>query len=309
MPVIVHQDLPAKAALEKENIFTMSDTRAQSQDIRPLNVAILNLMPTKEITELQFLRMLSNTPLQVNIDLIRTESYESKNADMGHLKKFYKTFSEIKNNKYDAMIITGAPVERMEYEEVLYWKELKDILDYVRKNVFSALFVCWAAQAALYHYYGVQKHDAGKKIFGVYEFQANGQNVLTKGFDDTYFVPQSRYTYTKGEDLAGIKDLLVWAERPDTGVQLATTKDNRLIFVSGHGEYDSDTLYKEYARDKEKGEEITLPSNYFINDDEEQGITVKWRSHANLFFSNWLNYCVYQETPYDIATIAGKDVL
>lgn len=309
MPLIVHQDLPAKAALEAENIFTMSDTRAQSQDIRPLKVAILNLMPTKEVTELQFLRMLSNTPLQVNIDLIRTESYESKNADRGHLRKFYKTFTEIKNNKYDAMIITGAPVERMKYEEVLYWKELKEILDYVRKNVFSALFVCWAAQAALYHYYGVEKHDAGKKIFGVFEFKTIGKNVLTKGFDDIYYVPQSRYTYNKGEDLAGIEDLVVWAERPETGVQLATTRDYRLIFASGHGEYDSETLYNEYIRDKAKGEEITLPSNYFVNDDEDQGIVVKWRSHANLFFANWLNYCVYQETPYDITQIPGKEIL
>lgn len=309
MPLIVPNDLPARAVLEEENIFTMSNIRAESQDIRPLRVAILNLMPTKEVTELQFLRMLSNTPLQVDIDLVHTESYESKNTDKRHLEKFYKTFSEIKDNKYDAMIITGAPVERMEYEEVLYWEELKEILDYVRKNVFSALFVCWAAQAALYHYYGVQKHDAGKKIFGVYEFQTTGQNVLTKGFDDTYFVPQSRYTYTKGEDLTSVQDLVVWAERPDTGVQLASTKDNRLIFVAGHGEYDPDTLYKEYLRDKAKEEEIAIPSNYFVNDDESQGIAVKWRSHANLFFANWLNYCVYQETPYDIEKIGDKQVL
>lgn len=308
MPLIISQDLPAKSVLDKENIFTMSEKRAMHQDIRPIRVAIVNLMPNKEETELQLLRMLSNTALQVKIDLITTETYKPKNTNANHIAKFYKTFSQIKGNKYDAMIVTGAPVEKLKYEEVLYWDELLQIFDFAKKNVYSTMFICWAAQAALYHYYGVPKIDVAEKIFGVYEYEMLHEGILTKGFDSHYYVPQSRYTKNISQDLAKIKDLVVWADREDTGVQLATTKDYRFIFSSGHWEYDEQNLYREYTRDRNAGLDTKLPQNYFKGDDPENDIMVRWKSHGNLFFSNWINLIVYQDTPYDLEKLTNKRV-
>ncbi|MCI7682192.1 MAG: homoserine O-succinyltransferase [Fusobacterium necrophorum] len=308
MPLVIPSDLPAKSILEKEQIFTMTTQRAETQDIRPLKLAILNLMPKKEETETQLLRMLSNTALQVHVDLIRTDSHKSKNTDYSHLHRFYKTFDEIKQNKYDAMIITGAPIETMEYENVDYWQEFTEILEYAKEHVFSTMFICWASQAALYHYYGIKKHQKSKKIFGVYEFDLKKRGTLTKGFDDSFFIPQSRYTYNELKDVLSHPDLDVWAGREDIGANLVSSKDGRFLFVAGHFEYEEDTLYQEYLRDKAKGLGTDIPENYFIDNDEAKGIKVKWRSHANLFFSNWLNYCVYQETPYDISQISKKKV-
>lgn len=308
MPVLIPYDLPAKEILAKENIFVMNETRARTQDIRPLRVAIINLMPTKIETETQLLRMLSNTALQVNIDLIRTSSHESKNTSREHLEKFYKTFDEIKNSKYDAMIVTGAPVEKLEYTQVSYWEELKEIMDYAREHVYSTMFICWASQAALYHYYGVEKHQMDKKLSGIFENELITDNVLTRGFDQFFYAPQSRYTYCKEEDIKKIEDLEIIARSDEAGVHLAATRDNRLIFVSGHSEYDEDTIDKEYKRDLVNKKEVDIPANYYKNDDPEQGIMVRWKSHGNLLFSNWLNYCVYQETPYDIDNITKKIV-
>lgn len=309
MPLIVENDLPAKKILEKENVFIMGKDRAITQDIRPIKLAIVNLMPNKEETELQLLRALANTALQINIDLIRTETYKSKNTEEKYLKRFYKDFSEIKDKKYDGMIITGAPVEKLEFEEVKYWKELEEIFEYARTNVYSTIFICWAAQAALYYYYGIPKYVLNKKIFGVYEYEVLEDSVLTRGFDDVYYSPQSRYSYIREEDVRKVKDLKIISTREDTGVNLVTSLDNRFVFISGHGEYSRDTLHKEYLRDLSKGIDIDKPINYFKDDKIENGILVKWRSHGNLLFTNWLNYCVYQETPYDISKIEKKKVL
>lgn len=309
MPLIVENDLPARKVLEKENIFIMGKERAVTQDIRPIRMAILNLMPNKEETEIQMLRVLSNTALQINIDLIRTETYKSKNTEEKYLKRFYKDFSEIKNKKYDGMIITGAPVEKLDFEDVLYWKELEEIFDYVRENVYSTIFICWAAQAALYYYYNIPKYILNDKIFGVYEYELLADSVLTRGFDDIFYSPQSRYSYIREEDVKEVKDLKIISSREDTGVNLVTSLDNRFVFVSGHGEYSRDTLYKEYLRDKAKGINVQKPINYFRNDMEEKGIIMRWSSHGNLLFTNWLNYCVYQETPYNISQIKKKKVL
>lgn len=309
MPLVIDSDLPSKMALEKENIFIMGKERASTQDIRPIKIAIVNLMPDKEETEIQILRALSNTPLQVNIDLIRTESYKSKHTEEIYLKKYYKDFSSIKDDKYDGMIITGAPVEKLEFNEVKYWEELKEIFEYARTNVYSTMFICWASQAALYYYYNIKKHLVDKKIFGVFEYEVLEESLLTKGFDDLFYMPQSRHSLNKEEDIRRIKDLKIIGSHKDSGVNLVTSLDNRFVFVAGHGEYSRDTLYKEYIRDKNKGLEIEMPMNYFKNDNEDDGIVVKWRSHGNLLFTNWLNYHVYQETPYDISKIERKKVL
>lgn len=307
MPVIIPKGLPAEEVLKSERIFTMNEQRATTQDIRPLKVGILNLMPTKEATEIQLLRRLSNTPLQIEIDLIHTESYKSKNTDTKHLEKFYKTFSQIKHNKYDAFIITGAPVENLEYDEVVYWNELKNIFDYIEDNVFSTMFICWAAQAAFYHYYGVDKYNSSEKIFGIFKYTPMGNSPLVRGFDDVFNMPQSRHTYNLSSELSEIEDLEILADNPATGVNIAATKDSRLIFVTGHWEYDHDTIHKEYVRDLDKGLDIKMPINYYVDDDITKGIEANWRAHGNLFFSNWLNYCVYQETPYDILNIRRRD--
>ena len=307
MPVIIPSDLPAKEILEKERIFTILPQRAKHQDIRPLRIAIFNLMPKKEETETQFLRMLSNTPLQVYVDLIHTASYESKNTCKSHLSRFYRTFDEIRHRKYDAMIITGAPVEKMDFEEVLYWNELREIFEFAKTNVFSTMFICWASQAALYHYYGIRKHEQADKIFGVFDYEVRHESLLTKGFDDIFYTPQSRYTYNRLSDIIGNEGLHLVAGDEATGANIVLSSNQRQIFVAGHFEYDKDTLYNEYVRDKNQGLDTALPCNYFANDDESKGIdgiTVKWRSYANLLFSNWLNYLVYQETPFDLSEIS-----
>lgn len=305
MPVIVPKGLPAEDALLAENIFVMNDSRATSQDIRPLRIAIVNLMPKKIETEIQFIRLLSNSPLQIDMDLIRISDHESKNTSIEHLEKFYKKFEDIKreNIKYDGMIITGAPVEHLDFKAVNYWKELQEIFDYAIKNVHSTIFVCWASQAALYHYYNIDKRDSDKKIFGVYDYNIREKSALMRGFDDIFYMPQSRHTYIKEEDLEGVKNLKILASRDDVGINIVTSLDERLIFIAGHGEYDRETLNDEYTRDVNKGLDIDIPINYFKDDDPKKGIIVNWKTHTNLLFSNWLNYCVYQDTPYDIETI------
>lgn len=308
MPLIIPKDLIVEEVLERENIFTMRDSSAKEQDIRPLSIAIVNLMPKKEETELQLLRMLSNTALQINIDLVRMESYNPTNSDLKRLRAFYKTYEDIKHKKYDAMIITGAPIETIAYEEIKYWDELKTIFEFAKENVYSTMFICWSAQAALYHYYKIDHKVSDGKIFGVFEFDKLKDNKIVKGFDDTFLVPTSRHTYVKAEDLEDIEDLEVFAARPDTGVSLATTKDNRFVFNFGHWEYDKDTLHSEYIRDISQGKKIAPPQNYYEDNDPKKEIKIRWRSAGNLFFSNWLNYCVYQETPFAIETIEGKSV-
>ena len=308
MPLIIPKDLIVEEVLERENIFTMRDSSAKEQDIRPLNIAIVNLMPKKEETELQLLRMLSNTALQINIDLVRMESYNPINSDLKRLKAFYKTYEDIKHKKYDAMIITGAPIETIAYEEIKYWDELKTIFEFAKENVYSTMFICWSAQAALYHYYNIDHKVSNGKIFGVFEFDKLKDNKIVKGFDDTFLVPTSRHTYVDAEDFEGFDDLEVIAARPDTGVSLVTTKDNRFVFNFGHWEYDKDTLHNEYIRDISQGKKIAPPQNYYEDNDPKKEIKIRWRSAGNLFFSNWLNYCVYQETPFAIETIEGKSV-
>ena len=308
MPLIIPKDLIVEEVLERENIFTMRDSSAKEQDIRPLRIAIVNLMPKKEETELQLLRMLSNTALQINIDLVRMESYNPANSDLKRLRAFYKTYEDIKHKKYDAMIITGAPIETIAYEKIKYWEELKTIFEFAKENVYSTMFICWSAQAALYHYYKIDHKVADEKIFGVFEFDKLKDNKIVKGFDDTFLVPTSRHTYVKAEDLEDIEDLEVLAARPDTGVSLATTKDNRFVFNFGHWEYDKDTLHSEYIRDISQGKKIAPPQNYYEDNDPKKEIKIRWRSAGNLFFSNWLNYCVYQETSFAIETIEGKSV-
>lgn len=308
MPLIIPKDLIVEEVLERENIFTMRDSSAKKQDIRPLRIAIVNLMPKKEETELQLLRMLSNTALQIKIDLVRMESYNPANSDLKRLRTFYKTYEDIKHKKYDAMIITGAPIETIAYEKIKYWEELKTIFEFAKENVYSTMFICWSAQAALYHYYKIDHKVADGKIFGVFEFDKLKDNKIVKGFDDTFLVPTSRHTYVKAEDLEDIEDLEVLAARPDTGVSLATTKDNRFVFNFGHWEYDKDTLHSEYIRDISQGKKIAPPQNYYEDNDPKKEIKIRWRSAGNLFFSNWLNYCVYQETPFAIETIEGKSV-
>lgn len=308
MPLIIPKDLISESVLKEEKIFTMDQERADSQDIRPLKIAIVNLMPKKEETELQLIRVLSNTALQINIDLVRMRSHNPKNTSHKHLEKFYKTFDEIKNTKYDAMIFTGAPVELLDYEKIKYWSELKEIFDFAKENVFSTMFICWSAQAALYHYYGIKNDFVDKKIFGVYDFEKLQDDKLVKGFDDVFSVPQSRWTYVDEKEVEKHKDLKIISSRPDTGVGIVTTKDNRLIFSFGHWEYDRDTLHNEYIRDLAKNKDIQIPKNYYFDDDINNKIMMKWKAAGNLFFSNWINYCVYQETPYNIENIKIKNV-
>lgn len=306
MPILLPQDLPASDILKNEQIFVMDRERAGMQDIRPLEVIIVNLMPTKIQTETQLLRRVSNIALQVNLELLRTDSYVGKNTSFEHLKRFYTVFEEIRHKKYDAMIVTGAPVEKFDFEEVKYWDELRRILDFARTNVFSTMFICWAAQAAWFHYYGIQKYEYEKKLFGVFEVSVEKRNALTSGFDDTFFVPHSRYTYCKRDDIEKISDIQVLAASESVGVHMAATKDNRLLFITGHGEYDTKTLDDEYRRDKEKGIDIEIPTNYYRDDNPEKGVFVRWKAHSNLLFANWLNYCVYQETPFNVQNIKEK---
>lgn len=300
MPIIVPKGLPAYKTLKEENVFVMHDQRAMKQDIRPLRIAIVNLMPTKEVTETQLIRMLANTPLQVELQLLTMDSHESKNTDRIHLDNFYKTFEEIKHQRFDGMIITGAPVEFLPYEEVDYWKELCEIMDYTKTNVFSTLHICWGAQAALYYHYGINKYIMPAKLFGVFSHQLKDKkSELTRGFDEEFYAPHSRHTQVKKEDIVKISELKILAESEATGPHMISTKDKRRIFIQGHAEYDRETLKLEYDRDKGKGLDIDVPKNYFKDDNPSKGIIVKWSGHGNLFFANWLNY-VYQETPYDL---------
>ena len=299
MPIVISKDIPAFSALKQENIFVMSDERAFTQDIRPLEIAILNLMPTKEETETQFMRLLSNSPLQVNVTLVYTESYKSKNTAAAHLERFYKRFEDIKDKHFDGMIITGAPVETMPFEEVAYWDELKKIFDFAEKNVTSTIYICWGAQAALYYYYGIEKHLLPTKLFGVFPHKKilDQHDPLLKGIDDVFYIPHSRHTTVYMEDVEMVSDLIVLSESEYTGLSIAKSRDSKKIFLTGHMEYDRYTLKKEYDRDVAKGLPIHPPFNYFT-DSSCSEVKVTWTSAANLFYTNWLNYYVYQVTPF-----------
>ncbi|MCR5396791.1 MAG: homoserine O-succinyltransferase [Lachnospiraceae bacterium] len=301
MPIRTQRDLPAYSILEKENIFVMDEDRAMHQDIRPLEIAILNLMPLKEDTELQILRMLSNTPLQCNVSFIATESHEAIHTPKEHLINFYQTFSEVKDNNYDGMIITGAPVELMEFEEVDYWDEVCEIMDWAKTNVTSTLYLCWGAQAALYHYYGVKKKILDKKVFGVFSHKIQHRKVpLVRGFDDYFLVPHSRNTEVDVDAVRKISDMVILAESEEAGLLLCMKEDGSEIYCMGHPEYDRYTLDKEYKRDMAKGlDYVDLPKNYYPDDDPEQKPMLQWRSHANTLYTNFLNYYVYQNTPYE----------
>ncbi len=307
MPIQIPNDLPAAAALQQENIFVMTENRACTQDIRPLEIVLLNLMPTKIVTETQLSRLLGNTPLQVRLELMHTTSHQSKNTSAEHMLNFYKSFNELKHRKFDGMVITGAPVEQMEFEDVDYWQELCQIMEWSKTNVHSTFHICWGAQAGLYYHYGIQKKPLEEKLFGVFKHQADyKRSILLRGFDDSFWVPHSRHTTVAREDIEAVPELKILASSEEAGVYAIATKEGRQIFVTGHSEYDPDTLRKEYLRDKTAGLPISVPKNYFPGDDDSLEPMVRWRGHANLLFSNWLNYFVYQTTPYDIMSI-GKE--
>ncbi|MDB1923996.1 homoserine O-succinyltransferase [Clostridium tertium] len=304
MPIKIPVQLPAYNVLSNENIFVMNIERAETQDIRPLKIAILNLMPIKIQAENQLLRYLSNTSIQVEITLIQTKTYTSQNTPIEHLEKFYNYFEEVKDKKFDGLIITGAPVETMEFEDVSYWNELKEIMEWSKVNVFSTLHICWGAQAALYYHYNINKKPLEKKIFGVFSHEVNKINEdLTRGLDDIFYAPHSRHTTTLKKDINKVKELEILAESEEAGVFIIATKDKRQIFITGHLEYDRDTLKNEYLRDYNKGIKIEIPKNYFPKDDVKEIPTVRWRGSANIVFSNWLNYCVYQNTPFKLENI------
>lgn len=301
MPIVIPQHLPAADILEQENIFVMNELRAVHQDIRPLRIGILNLMPNKAATETQLLRQLSNFPVQLEIILISTGSYTSAHTPAQHLQSFYRTFREVREERFDGLIITGAPVEKLRFGDVHYWKELKGIMDWTLTHVTSTFHICWAAQAALYHHYGVHNELLKHKRFGVFKHRvADPHQDLVRGFDDEFWVPHSRHTENRRADIAAVGDLQILAESDEAGVYLAASRDKRQVFVSGHSEYEFDTLRTEYERDLLKGEDTGIPCNYFPGDDPTQAPLVRWRSHANLLYANWLNYYVYQETPYDL---------
>ena len=304
MPIKIPNELPAYRTLTDENIFVMTETRALTQDIRPLQIAIVNLMPTKVDTETQLLRLLGNTSLQVETDLIRMESHESRNTSQEHLAAFYKTFPAIRDRNYDGMIITGAPVERLPFEQVEYWRELCEIMEWSKTHVHSTFHICWAAQAGLYYHFGIQKHPLKKKLFGVFPHRAERKNyILLRGFDDVFMVPHSRHTTVLREDLEACPQLKILAASEEAGVYAAATESGRQVFITGHSEYDPLTLDREYRRDRDAGLPIEVPVNYYPNDDDTRYPMVTWRSHANLLFANWLNYMVYQTTPYDLKKI------
>ena len=308
MPIKLQSELPAVKILEDENIFVMTETRAITQDIRPLKILILNLMPTKIDTETQLSRLLGNTPLQVEIELINTESHKSKNTSEEHLLAFYKQFSDIKENYYDGMIITGAPVEKLEFEEVDYWEELCEIMEWSKTHVQSTLHICWGAQAGLYYHFGVKKYMLPEKLSGVYAHKVDyKKSILFRGFDDEFYVPHSRYTTVLREEIERVPGLTVLASSDKAGVYTVKSKNGRQIFVTGHSEYDADTLNKEYTRDKAAGINPKIPENYFPGDDDTQPPLIRWRGHATLLFTNWLNYFVYQATPYDIMKIGEAE--
>ena len=301
MPIKIQSDLPAKNILENENIFVMDEYRAIHQDVRPLQIIILNLMPIKEDTELQLLRAMSNTPLQVDVTFMKISSHISTHTSSTHLNKFYHTFDELKYRKWDGMIITGAPVEQMAFEEVDYWPELCEIMDWSETHVTSTFHICWGAQAGLYHHFGIDKVLLDAKLFGVFEHKvSNRKNPLVRGFDDYFYIPHSRHTTVPAEKIHACKELTVLAESDEAGVLLAMTEEGKQVFVMGHPEYDRLTLQNEYLRDKNKGLPIDIPKNYFPNDDDTQKPKLQWRSHCNNLYTNWLNYFVYQTTPYEL---------
>ena len=307
MPIKIANQLPAQKTLESENIFVMTEARAATQDIRPLRILLLNLMPTKIVTETQFLRLLSNTPLQVEIELLQASTHRSKNTPAEHMIRFYKTFDQIRNEKFDGMIVTGAPVEHLAFEDVDYWPELCEIFEWSKRHVYSTFHVCWGAQAALYYHYGVPKHPLDKKVFGVFEHRPlDLYHPLMRGFDDVYYVPHSRHTETRTRDIALVKDLQILSYSDAAGVHLLSDMQCRNFFATGHSEYDRDTLAKEYFRDRDKGLPIEVPFGYFPDDDPQKTPVMRWRGTASLLFSNWLNYFVYQRTPYDLSTLGTK---
>ncbi|NMP37189.1 MAG: homoserine O-succinyltransferase [Clostridiales bacterium] len=304
MPIKIDNQLPARTTLELENIFVMPESRAAAQDIRPLKILILNLMPTKIETETQFLRLLSNSPLQLDIELLQTATHIAKHTSREHMLKFYKVFDDVKNERFDGMIITGAPVEHLDFEEVDYWQELTEIFEWTKKNVYSTFHICWGAQAALYYHYGIPKYDLPEKMFGVFPHQPlDLLHPLLRGFDDVFYVPHSRRTEIRRSDIARVKDLQILSYSDIAGVHLISDMECRNFFATGHSEYDVDTLAKEYFRDKGKGIDIKLPYNYFPEDDPLRTPYMTWRGSASLLFSNWLNYFVYQRTPYDLNTL------
>ena len=304
MPIQIPNDLPAAGVLQQENIFVMTQKRAESQEIRPLEIVLLNLMPTKIVTETQLSRVLGNTPLQVHLELMMVSSHKPKNTPQEHLLNFYKTFDELKDRKFDGMVITGAPVELMEFEEVNYWEELCRIMEWSKTHVHSTLHICWGAQAALYYHYGIQKRLLPKKLFGVFLHHADYKRaILLRGFDDQFWVPHSRHTTVDRADLEKIPGMKILASSEEAGVYAMMTDKGRQIFITGHSEYDGDTLAREYLRDKNAGLPIELPRNYYPDDDDTREPLVRWRSYGNLLFSNWLNYFVYQTTPYDIMSV------
>lgn len=304
MPIKIDNQLPARHSLELENIFVMPENRAMTQDIRPLHIIILNLMPTKIETETQILRLLSNSPLQVDVELLQVKSHVAKNVSQEHMLKFYKTFDDVKNRKFDGMIVTGAPVEMMPFEEVDYWDELCEIFDWAKTNVYSTYNICWGAQAALYYKYGVPKHMLDEKLFGVFKHRPlDLYHPLLRGFSDVYYVPHSRHTETRREDIAEVKDLQILSYSDEAGVHLISDMACRNFFCTGHSEYDSDTLAKEYFRDLKKGMNIKMPCNYFPDNDPRKTPPITWRGVGSLLFQNWLNYFVYQRTPYDLNSL------
>jgi len=309
MPVKIPDSLPASGILESENIFVMGEKQALQQDIRPLRIAILNLMPTKINTETQLLRLLGNSPLQVEIELLHMDSHESRNTPMEHLLEHYSTFADIRDQTFDGLVITGAPVETLAFEEVDYWEELKEVMDWARRNVTSTFYICWGAQAGLYHYYGVPKHPLAAKMFGVFPHHLNVRyERLARVFDDVFFAPHSRHTEVRREDILKVPGLVLLSESPEAGVYIVVSEDRRHVFVTGHSEYDPLTLNDEYQRDAAKNLPIAVPRNYYPGDDPALEPLVRWRGHANLLYSNWLNYCVYQRTPYDLAQIRAANL-
>ncbi|WP_188507239.1 homoserine O-acetyltransferase MetA [Parapedobacter pyrenivorans] len=305
MPVKIPDNLPAIAQLKKENIFVMDDLRANTQDIRPMRVIILNLMPLKISTETDFIRLLSNNPLQVEVEFLRLDTHTPKNTPLEHLELFYKGFREVTENFYDGMIITGAPVEKLEFEDVSYWDEIKMIFDWARTHVTSTLYICWASQAALYHFYNVKKVPLDAKLFGVFKHTAvDKRHPLFRGFDDEFYIPHSRHTTLADVDLVGIEEVDVLAKSEEAGMAIITSRGGREFYLTGHSEYAPLTLHEEYRRDAEQGASIDVPKHYYTGNDPNQPPVVRWASHANLLFNNWLNYFVYQETPFDVKEVA-----
>ena len=307
MPIKIPNALPARETLEQENIFVMPETRAETQEIRPLRIALLNLMPTKIVTETQLSRLLGNTPLQVELELVQVSSHKSKNTSEEHMLAFYKPFYEIEDQYYDGLIITGAPVEQMPFEQVEYWDELCRIMEWSKTHVHSTFHICWGAQAGLYYHFGIDKVPLEKKMFGVFPHKVTYKNsILMRGFDDEFYVPHSRHTSIRREDVLAVPEIKILAESEEAGLYAMATKGGKQVFITGHSEYDFDTLNREYVRDKNAGLPIEVPKNYFPNDDDTQTPIVRWRGHANLLYTNWLNYFVYQSTPYDVMAIGQE---